>query len=122
MALCGIDLGTTNSLIAHFSAQGPKLIANAHGDVLTPSVVGIDEDGTVLIGKAARERLLTHPEKTVASFKRFMGTGREHQLGKRRYRPEELSSLVLRSLKEDAEAYFGTKVSDAHHLGAGLLQ
>jgi len=113
MALCGIDLGTTNSLIAHFGDNGPELVPNAHGDVLTPSAVGLDEDGTVLVGKPALERLLTHPEKTVASFKRFMGTSREHPLGSKRYRPEELSSFVLRSLKEDAEARLGVRVSDA---------
>jgi molecular chaperone HscC len=113
MALCGIDLGTTNSLIAYFGDGGPKLVSNAHGEALTPSVVGLDEDGTVLVGKPALERLLTHPDKTVASFKRFMGTSREHQLGSKRYRPEELSALVLRCLKEDAEAQLGVRIADA---------
>jgi molecular chaperone HscC len=113
MTYCGIDLGTTNSLIAVFGDSGPKLIPNALGDTLTPSVVGVDESGDILVGKAARERLLTHPEKTVASFKRFMGSERETHLGRHSFRPEELSSLVLRSLKADAEAFLGRPVEEA---------
>ena len=113
MALCGIDLGTTNSLIGVFGENGPRLIQNAHGEVLTPSVVGIGDDGCVLVGKAARERLLTHPDRTIASFKRFMGTADSHKLGKFSFRPEELSAFVLRSLKEDAEAHLGEPVTEA---------
>jgi molecular chaperone HscC len=113
MTYCGIDLGTTNSLIALFDDTGPKLIPNALGEVLTPSVVGVDETGDILVGKAARERLLTHPEKTIASFKRFMGSERETHLATHSFRPEELSSLVLRSLKADAEAFLGRPVTEA---------
>jgi molecular chaperone HscC len=113
MALCGIDLGTTNSLISVFGEDGPRLIPNAHGEVLTPSAVGIGGDGAVLVGKAARERLLTHPDRTIASFKRLMGTAESHKLAKFTFRPEELSALVLRSLKEDAEAHLGKPVTEA---------
>lgn len=113
MALVGIDLGTTNSLIAVFGEAGPSLIPNALGDVLTPSVVGADEADEILVGKAARERLLTNPSKTVASFKRFMGSARETVLGRHRLRPEELSALVLRALKADAEAHIGAPVTEA---------
>ena len=112
MAILGIDLGTTNSLIAYFDADKPALIPNALGHVLTPSVVGLADDGTILVGQAARDRLLTHPEKTVAAFKRFMGSSRETRLGKKTFRPEELSALVLRSLKADAEEFLKQPVSD----------
>lgn len=113
MALCGIDLGTTNSLITVFDDEGePRLIPNALGEVLTPSVVGLDDDGTIVVGKAARERLLTHPDRTIASFKRYMGTATPVKLASRSFRPEELSALVLRSLKEDAEAHLGETVTD----------
>src|SRR5262245_10788106 len=113
MALIGIDLGTTNSLIAVFGETGPTLIPNALGDVLTPSVVGVDDADEIIVGRAARERLLTHPDKTVASFKRFMGSARETILGRHRLRPEELSALVLRALKADAEAQIGAPVTEA---------
>jgi molecular chaperone HscC len=113
MALIGIDLGTTNSLIAVFGEAGPTLIPNALGDVLTPSVVGVDDANEIMVGRAARERLLTHPDKTVASFKRFMGSTRETILGRHRFRPEELSALVLRALKADAEAQISAAVTEA---------
>jgi molecular chaperone HscC len=111
--LVGIDLGTTNSLIGVWVDDRPKLIPNAFGDVLTPSVVGVDDSGTLLVGAAARERLISHPHLTAASFKRYMGTQHEVQLGSQRFRAEELSALVLRSLKQDAEAHFGQTVTEA---------
>jgi molecular chaperone HscC len=113
MALVGIDLGTTNSLIAVFGESGPTLIPNALGDVLTPSVIGIDDRDGILVGKAARERLLTHPDKTVASFKRFMGSRRATPLGRHHLQPEEMSALVLRELKADAENYLGVPLTEA---------
>lgn len=113
MSIVGIDLGTTNSLIAVFGEAGPALIPNALGDVLTPSVVAVDEKDEILVGKTARERLLTHPDMTVASFKRFMGTGHETVLGRHRFRPEELSALILRALRADAEAHLGAPLTEA---------
>lgn len=110
--IVGIDLGTTHSLIGAYTAEGPTLFPNALGDLLTPSVVSVDGD-TVLVGQAARERLISHPQQTVASFKRWMGTSRETRLGDCSFRPEELSSLVLRSLLADAEAALGEKVTEA---------
>ncbi|GLH20936.1 chaperone protein HscC [Pseudomonas atacamensis] len=112
-ALLGIDLGTTNSLIAVWREGRAELIRNALGDVLTPSVVSLDEDDTILVGKAARARLTTHPERTAAAFKRFMGSDRQIQLGSRQFSPEELSALVLGSLKQDAEAFLGQAVTEA---------
>jgi molecular chaperone HscC len=113
MSIVGIDLGTTNSLVAVFQDGAPKLIANAHGETLTPSVVGVDDNGEILVGKAAAERLITHPDRTVATFKRLMGTNQETRLAKLRLRPEELSALVLKSLKADAEARLGAPVTEA---------
>ncbi|BCT92281.1 molecular chaperone HscC [Lysobacter helvus] len=110
--IVGIDLGTTHSLIGTYSEHGPRLFPNALGDVLTPSVVSVDGD-TILVGQAARDRLVSHPQHTVAAFKRWMGTNRETFLGKRAFRPEELSALVLRSLVADAEAALGERVTDA---------
>lgn len=112
--IVGIDLGTTNSLIGVWRDGRPVLVPNALGEVLTPSAVSVAEDGAILVGMAARERLSTHPTRTATAFKRVMGTGREFTLGARAFRPEELSALVLRSLKSDAEAFLGDEtVRDA---------
>ncbi len=111
--IIGIDLGTTNSLVSVWRDGKAVIIPNALGQHLTPSCVGMDDDGTVLVGEAARARLQTHPDLTAALFKRYMGSERKTHLGKQTFRPEELSSMVLRSLKEDAEAFLGHKVSEA---------
>lgn len=111
--LVGIDLGTTHSLVGHFSPEGPRLIPNALGELLTPSCVSIDEGGRVLVGRAARERLVTHAECTAAAFKRAMGSDREIVLGKQRFRPEELSALVLRALLDDARNALGVDITEA---------
>jgi len=113
MAIAGIDLGTTNSLIALWTDSGPELVANALGDTLTPSAISIGEDGAVLVGRAAADRLVTHPDRSVASFKRWMGSSAGARLAGRFYRAEELSALVLRSLKEDAEARTGGAIGEA---------
>jgi len=112
-ALLGIDLGTTNSLIAAWQGGRAQLIPNALGDVLTPSVISLDEDDSILVGKAARARLTTHPERTVAAFKRFIGSDKQFELGGRQFSPEELSALVIGSLKQDAEAWLGHPVHEA---------
>ncbi len=109
----GIDLGTTNSLVSCYGEDGPQIIPNRLGENLTPSVVSIDEEGTVYVGKTAQERSLTHPELTASLFKRSMGTDKEFCLGSKRFRAEELSSLVLRALKEDAEKFLGCQVTEA---------
>lgn len=113
MALIGIDLGTTNSLVSIFTEDGPELVLNALGSALTPSAVGLSESGDIIVGQAAKDRLVSHPEKTYARFKRYMGANREFKLGKKHYRAEELSAMVLQSLKADAEKRLGHSVERA---------
>jgi len=111
--IIGIDLGTTYSLASVLQDGKPLVIPNALGEHLTPSAVGIGDDGTVLVGAIARARATTHPTSTALSFKRDMGTDREVELGKRRFRPQELSALVLSTLRRDAEEFLGRAVDEA---------
>ncbi len=111
--IIGIDLGTTNSSVAHLTAEGPRLLPNAVGEVLTPSVVGIDADGKLLVGRAARELQVMQPQRCASVFKRHMGSEWTANLAGRTFTPETLSSLVLRTLKEDAEACLGTTIERA---------
>ncbi|MGF9769150.1 molecular chaperone HscC [Bacillus albus] len=111
MAIIGIDLGTTNSLVATWSEDGAKLIPNVLGEFLTPSVVSIDETGEILVGRIAKERLITHPQLTAATFKRFIGTEKKYELGTYTFSSEELSSFIIKSLKQDAEAYLNEEVT-----------
>ena len=111
--IVGIDLGTTNSLVAVWQEGRARLLPNSLGQTLTPSCVSLDADGSVLVGQAARERLQTHPDRTAAVFKRYMGSHKTLRLGSREFRPEELSALVLKSLKADAEAALGETVTEA---------
>lgn len=113
MAIVGIDLGTTNSLVAAFQEGASVLIPNGFGEVLTPSVVSLNDRGEIIVGKAAKERLVTHPERTAALFKRKMGLTDTIPLGSREFTPEQLSSFVIRQLVSDAEAYLGEKVEEA---------
>lgn len=111
--IVGIDLGTTNSLVAVWRDGRAELLPNALGEVLTPSCVSVDQDGSILVGRAARERAQTHPELTARAFKRYMGSNKILQLGTQSFRPEELSALVLKSLKADAEAVLQEPVTEA---------
>jgi len=111
--IVGIDLGTTNSLISYYDGEKAIVIPNRLGDKLTPSVVSLDEDGTVCIGKTAHEIGIVHPERSAAVFKRSMGLPKKYMLGDRAFTSEELSSLLLRSLKEDAECFLGCEVKEA---------
>lgn len=112
--ILGIDLGTTNSLVAYFDKEkGATIIPNRLGKKLTPSVVSFDDDGTIYVGETAKERRITHPMQTVEVFKRDMGSKREWNIGGKKYTPTDLSALVLRSLKEDAESYLGEEVTEA---------
>ena len=112
-AIVGIDLGTTNSAVGVMESGKPVLIANATGSVLTESVIGIDESGDVLVGIAAKELQVLHPERCVSCFKRQMGTDWEARIGKHLFSAMQLSSFVLKSLKRDAEAYLNTEVDRA---------
>jgi molecular chaperone HscC len=111
--IVGIDLGTTNSLVALWRDGAATLVPNPLGQFLTPSCVGFLDDGTLIVGQAARERLQTHPQLSAALFKRYMGTSRAVTLGTQTFRPEELSSFVLRALKADAETFLGEPVTEA---------
>lgn len=111
--IVGIDLGTTNSLIAYFTEEGPKIIPNRLGKNLTPSVVSVDEEGNVYVGETARERMSLFPDSVAQTFKRSMGTERKYILSGKHFKPEELSSMILRALKEDAEAYLGEEITEA---------
>ena len=109
----GIDLGTTYSLVAHMTDDGPRVIPNALSEALTPSAVSVLDNGEILVGAAARARATTHPTRTVLSFKRDMGTDKVNDLGLAKKSPIELSALVLGALKRDAEAALGSAVTDA---------
>ena len=111
--IIGIDLGTTNSLAACFRSGRPEIIPNRLGAKLTPSVVSINADGQLLIGETAKEYGYLHPESTARLFKRTMGTEKKYQLNGMTFSSEELSAFVLRSLKEDAEAYLKEEVTEA---------
>lgn len=111
--IIGIDLGTTNSLVAYFTEEGPKIIPNRLGRNLTPSVVSVDENGQIFVGETARERMLLYPDTAASVFKRSMGSEKEYKLGEKSFKAEELSSFILRALKEDAESFLGEPVEEA---------
>lgn len=111
--IIGIDLGTTNSLAAYFSEEGPKIIPNRLGKRLTPSVVSMDEEEQIYVGDSAVERNLLYPGSTASVFKRDMGSKKKFSLLHKTFTAEELSSFVLRALKEDAEHYLGEAVTEA---------
>lgn len=114
MAKIGIDLGTTNSLAVCWKNKKPVLVRNSMNETYTPSVVSIDEDTKeIYVGKIAQDRLISHPEASASEFKRLMGTRQEVLLNGNVYTPEELSSLVLKKIKEDAEEYLGEPVDEA---------
>lgn len=133
--IIGIDLGTTNSVVAIMEGSEPKIIANQEGARTTPSVVAFTKDGEILVGQAAKRQAITNPEQTVYSIKRFMGRkksevpeeislvpykvvdhksgGAAVQIGDKKYSPEEISAKILQKLKEAAENYLGDKVTEA---------
>lgn len=109
----GIDLGTTNSVVAVVEGGEPKVIANAEGSRLTPSVVAFTKDGQRLVGQAAKRQAVLHPERTISSIKRKMGTRDRITIDGKDYSPEQISAMILQKLKTDAEAYLGEKVTKA---------
>ncbi|MGH7314014.1 MAG: Hsp70 family protein, partial [Candidatus Rokuibacteriota bacterium] len=131
----GIDLGTTNSVVAVMEGGTPTVIPNQEGSRLTPSVVAFTKDGEILVGQVAKRQAITNPENTVFSIKRFMGRRYEEvqeeitkvpykvvkapngdariEIRGKQYSPPEISAMILRKLKEAAEAYLGGKVTQA---------
>ena len=113
MKTVGIDLGTTNSLVAIMENGEPKLIANINSKYLTPSVVGSAKDlGLIVVGETAKELSVLYPDHCIRNFKRLMGLDQKISLGGKEYTPPELSSFILKSLKEDAEKYLKEEVRD----------
>src|SRR4051794_38079880 len=131
--IIGIDLGTTNSVVSVMEGSEPKVIANAEGNRLTPSVVAFNDKGETLVGEPAKRQAVTNPQRTVYSVKRFMGRRHEEvqteekmvpykvvggqtdyvkiKAGDKEYTPQEISAKILRKLKEAAESYLGHKVN-----------
>ena len=109
----GIDLGTTNSCVAVMEGGEPVVIANAEGARTTPSVVAFQKDGSRIVGQVAKRQAVANPDKTVISIKRQMGSDFKVKIDDKSYSPQEISAMVLSKLKADAEAYLGTKVTDA---------
>lgn len=111
MAVIGIDLGTTNSIAVVFRNGEVEMIPNSFGEYLTPSVLTI-ENNELIVGKIAKQKLVTNPENTTSLFKRDMGSNKKIKLGKNKYLPQELSALVLKQLINDAEKYLNEKVEE----------
>ena len=111
--IVGIDLGTTNSEIAVYRDGRPQVLADSGGRLILPSVVGLDQDGSLLVGEAARNQYILHPERTIRSIKRLMGGDRKVSLGGRDYAPQDISAMILRRLKEIAEERLGAPVRKA---------
>jgi molecular chaperone DnaK len=109
----GIDLGTTNSVVAFLEGAEPTVIPNAEGDRLTPSVVGFSKTGERMVGKVAKRQAITNPDRTIISIKRHMGTNYRVNIDGKEYSPQEISAMILQKLKADAEAYLGEPVRDA---------
>lgn len=113
MPILGIDLGTTNSLACVWKGKEAILIPNAFGSYLTPSVVSFLENGEVLVGEGAKQRLHTHPSLTFAEFKRCMGTDTVYTVHGKTYYPQDLSAMVIRKLVEDASVFLNERIEEA---------
>ena len=98
----GIDLGTTNSVVAVMEGGEPTVITNQEGSRLTPSVVGFAKNGERLVGQLAKRQAVSNPDNTVASIKRHMGENYTVDINGKKYTPQEISAMVLQTLKEDA--------------------
>jgi len=109
----GIDLGTTNSVVAVLEGGEPTVIANAEGMRTTPSVVAYTKDGEILVGDTAKRQAVTNVDRTISSVKRHMGTDWKQEVDDKKYTPQEISSRILAKLKRDAEQYLGETVTDA---------
>lgn len=109
----GIDLGTTNSVVAVMEGGEPVVIPNAEGSRLTPSVVGFSKNGERLVGQLAKRQAVSNPDRTIVSIKRHMGSDYKVTIDGKAYTPQEISAMILQKLKVDAEAYLGEKVTEA---------
>lgn len=109
----GIDLGTTNSVVAVMEGGKPTVIANAEGSRTTPSIVGFSKTGERLVGQLAKRQAILNPDKTVASIKRHMGEDYHVKIDDKNYTPQEISAMILRKLADDAGSYLGEKVTSA---------
>jgi molecular chaperone DnaK len=109
----GIDLGTTNSVVAVLEGGEPTVIPNAEGSRTTPSVVAFSKTGEVLVGEVAKRQAITNPDRTIRSVKRHMGTNWKIEIDGKAYTPQEISARILMKLKADAEAYLGDKITQA---------
>ncbi|MEW5785911.1 MAG: molecular chaperone DnaK [Bacillota bacterium] len=109
----GIDLGTTNSVIAVLMGSEPEIIPSVEGSRLTPSIVAFTKDGQRLVGQVAKRQAITNPERTILSIKREMGTNHKTKIDDKSYTPQEISAMILQKLKQDAESYLGETVTQA---------
>lgn len=112
MALIGIDLGTTNSLAVVYKDDHYEMIPNSFHEYLTPSVVSIDDNNQIIVGKLAKERLVTNSEKTTSLFKRKMGQTEKINIGDKEFLPEELSAFIVQQLIQDAQNYLGEEIDE----------
>jgi molecular chaperone DnaK len=111
--ILGIDLGTTNSVMAVMEAGKPIVITNAEGGRLTPSVVGFSKSGERLVGEIAKRQSISSPDRTVTSIKRQMGSSYKVKIDNKEYTPQEISSMILQKMKKDAESYLGEEIKQA---------
>src|SRR6059058_314800 len=111
--IVGIDLGTTNSEVAYLRDGQPHVVPDEDGDPILPSFVGLAEDGRLLVGKAARNQWALAPERTIKSIKRKMGQDVTVKLGEQEYRPQEISAMILRALRDRAAAELNQPVHKA---------
>src|SRR6266508_5708308 len=110
----GVDLGTTNSVVAALEAGEPVVIPNAEGSRITPSVVAFSKSGEILVGEVAKRQAITNPDRTVRSVKRQMGRKDwTVDIDGKQWTPQEISAQILGKLRRDAEAYLGDKVTQA---------
>ncbi|GMB10518.1 MAG: molecular chaperone DnaK [Candidatus Improbicoccus devescovinae] len=111
--IIGIDLGTTNSCVSVIEGGEAVVIANAEGARTTPSIVGFAKNGERMVGQVAKRQAITNPDRTVISIKREMGTNYKVNIDQKSYTPQEISAIILQKLKDDAESYIGSKVTEA---------
>lgn len=111
--IVGIDLGTTNSVVAVMEGGKPTIIPSAEGNRTVPSIVGFSKTGERLVGELAKRQAVSNPERTIVSIKRYMGTNHRVKIDGKEYSPEEISAMILKKLKDDAEKYIGSTVTQA---------